>query len=288
MQLLLLGGYQYTIHLRSDDPLLRKLQDVLMLHSQGQTRGACGIFQIPLEGGIASLCFPGEHLVGIVTEPPFKMKVPGELDASSPLSTTSPLSPEVLISEYWQIDNFLTRDEHKRLLSYVLEQEANFVPTSTSTDEADYRKSVVLYAFPEFEDLIRRRIQAIMPDILRKLKITPFPISQVEAQLTAHNDGNYYREHNDNGSPDTALRELTYVYYFYREPKSFSGGELRIYDSQIDNDMYVPAESYRDVDPRNNSIVFFLSRYSHEVLKVNCPSQQFADSRFTINGWVWR
>jgi Rps23 Pro-64 3,4-dihydroxylase Tpa1-like proline 4-hydroxylase len=24
----------------------------------------------------------------------------------------------------------------------------------------------------------------------------------------------------------------------------------------------------------------------HEVLRVSCPSQAFADSRFTINGWV--
>ncbi|WP_333783600.1 hypothetical protein [Nostoc sp. 'Peltigera malacea cyanobiont' DB3992] len=26
----------------------------------------------------------------------------------------------------------------------------------------------------------------------------------------------------------------------------------------------------------------------HEVLPVNCPSQAFGDSRFTINGWVRR
>ncbi|MGB8690572.1 MAG: proline hydroxylase, partial [Microcoleus sp.] len=34
--------------------------------------------------------------------------------------------------------------------------------------------------------------------------------------------------------------------------------------------------------------VFFLSRYMHEVLPVSCPSKAFADSRFTINGWVRR
>jgi Rps23 Pro-64 3,4-dihydroxylase Tpa1-like proline 4-hydroxylase len=39
----------------------------------------------------------------------------------------------------------------------------------------------------------------------------PFSISQIESQMTSHNDGNYYKIHNDNGSPDTATRELTYV-----------------------------------------------------------------------------
>ena len=127
-----------------------------------------------------------------------------------------------------------------------------------------------------------------MPDVLRKLNIPPFPIADIEVQLTAHNDGNYYKVHNDNGSPDTATRVFTYVYYFYREPKPFSGGELLIYDSKIENNFYVQADSCQTVEPHNNSIVFFLSRYLHEVLPVRCPSKAFADSRFTINGWLRR
>ena len=136
--------------------------------------------------------------------------------------------------------------------------------------------------------MILKRIQAIIPDILSKLNLSPFSVSQIESQLTAHNDGNYYKLHNDNGSPDTATRELTYVYYFYQEPKPFSGGELLVYDSKIENNVYVNAETFKTVEPRNNSIIFFLSRYMHEVLPVNCPSQAFGDSRFTINGWVRR
>jgi Rps23 Pro-64 3,4-dihydroxylase Tpa1-like proline 4-hydroxylase len=124
--------------------------------------------------------------------------------------------------------------------------------------------------------------------VIARLGIASFPIGQIESQLTAHNDGHYYKAHNDSGSPDTASRELTYVYYFNREPKQFSGGELRIYDSRIENNFFIKAESYKTIEPINNSIVFFLSRYIHEVLPIRCPSQQFADSRFTINGWVRR
>jgi SM-20-related protein len=32
--------------------------------------------------------------------------------------------------------------------------------------------------------------------------------------------------------------------------------------------------------------VLFPSQYLHEVLPVRCPSHQFVDSRFTLNGWV--
>jgi Rps23 Pro-64 3,4-dihydroxylase Tpa1-like proline 4-hydroxylase len=194
----------------------------------------------------------------------------------------------VLPSYYLQIDNFLTPDEHHMLLNYVLEKEAYFVPTTTSTNEINYRQSMVLYSFPEFSELMLKRVEAIVPDVISRLELPSFSINYIESQLTAHNDGNFYKIHNDNGSPETILRELTYVYYFYREPKHFSGGELLIYDSNISNSFYVNSDSFKKVEPHNNSIVFFLSRYMHEVLPVICPSQAFADSRFTINGWVNR
>ena len=194
----------------------------------------------------------------------------------------------ILESNYLQIDNFLTREDKKRLLNYVFAEEAEFVPTSTATDEVNYRRSSVLYSFPEFAELIRDRIQSVALDIFRTLELPPFSVDYIESQLTAHNDGNYYKVHNDNGSSNTATRELTYVYYFHREPKPFLGGELVIYDSKIENTYYVNADSFKTIEPRNNSIVFFLSRYMHEVLPVSCLSQSFQDSRFTINGWIHR
>jgi Rps23 Pro-64 3,4-dihydroxylase Tpa1-like proline 4-hydroxylase len=191
-----------------------------------------------------------------------------------------------LTANYAQIDNFLTPEEHSKLLAYVLEQESVFVPATTTTGELNYRKALILHSFPEFSNLIETRIQTFFPEILSKLDLLSFSIANIESQLTAHNDGNYYKIHNDNGSPETNTRVLTYVYYFNQEPKAFSGGELQIYDSKIENNYYVAAESFQTVEPRNNSIVFFLSRHFHEVLPVNCPSQNFAHSRFTINGWI--
>ena len=194
----------------------------------------------------------------------------------------------ILESNYLQIDNFLMREDKKRLLNYVFAEEAEFVPTSTATDEVNYRRSSVLYSFPEFAELIRDRIQSVALDIFRTLELPPFSVDYIESQLTAHNDGNYYKVHNDNGSSNTATREPTYVYYFHREPKPFLGGELVIYDSKIENTYYVNADSFKTIEPRNNSIVFFLSRYMHEVLPVSCLSRSFQDSRFTINGWIHR
>ncbi|MBH8561502.1 2OG-Fe(II) oxygenase [Nostoc sp. CENA67] len=279
VQLLLTGGHQYTVYLKSDAPVLHSLLTTIVARAYKQESALHTLFQIPIDAGHSALSFSSDNLVGVVTEPP--IWVEQIEDEKQPL-------PSILNSNYIQIENFLTPEEHERLIKYVLDKKANFVPTSTSSKEKDYRRSMVLYSFPEFTELIVKRIQEIIPDVISKLGLPSFAISQIESQLTAHNHGNYYKIHNDNGSPETATRELTYVYYFYREPKSFSGGELLIYDSKIENNFYVSAESFQTVEPRNNSIVFFISRYMHEVKPVICPSKAFADSRFTINGWVRR
>jgi Rps23 Pro-64 3,4-dihydroxylase Tpa1-like proline 4-hydroxylase len=205
---------------------------------------------------------------------------------TQPLQSVSQPLPGILPSYFVQVQDFLSATELEQLFDFVIKQENNFLPTTNSDNDPDYRRSMFLPSFEPFSELLVNRVKAAVPQLVNHLKIAPFQIDYVEAQLTAHNDGNYYKVHNDSGSPDTATRELSYVYYFNREPKAFFGGELTIYDSKIENNFYVAADSFQTVQPLNNSIVFFLSRYMHEVLPVSCPSQAFSDSRFTINGWV--
>lgn len=288
IQLLLVGGHQYTIYLKSDAPLLQLLAKTLL--SKHQKTENSTLFQIPLAEGRSTLCFPGEHLVGMVTEPPIYLQHLQPQDTKDNIKNYTHATPkkENLESRYLLIENFFTQSENEQLFNYVLQRRSDFVPTTTSTKAENYRRSLVLHSFPKFRELIVNRIKEIFPDVLNKLNIPIFSIAEIESQLTAHNDQNFYKVHNDNGSPNTATRVLTYVYYFYREPKAFTEGKLIIYDSQIQGKHYVKATTFKTIEPTNNSIVFFLSRYMHEVLPVTCPSQDFADSRFTINGWIRR
>ncbi len=195
-------------------------------------------------------------------------------------------SDDVYPTQFIQLDQFFTRPDVEELIDFVLASESQFVSTAVSTGDRDYRQSKVLYSFPKFAQLIDKRVREVMPEVMKQLELQPFKVDQIESQLTMHNDGHFYKVHNDNGSPDTATRVLTYVYYFNRQPKAYSGGHLRLYDSKIVNNFFCAADTYYDVDPRHNSVVFFLSRCLHEVLPISCPSRQFVDSRFTINGWV--
>jgi Rps23 Pro-64 3,4-dihydroxylase Tpa1-like proline 4-hydroxylase len=72
----------------------------------------------------------------------------------------------------------------------------------------------------------------------------------------------------------------------YREPQAFRGGALRLYDTQIDDHGNCKPGDFQTFYPAQNQIIFFPSRCLHEVMPVECPSQDFAASRFTVNGWL--
>lgn len=186
----------------------------------------------------------------------------------------------------FQIDNFLTQSEFTELLDFALSREASFVETQTSTGLIGYRKSIVLYEMPAVAIDLTERVKSILPHVLRPLAMPMFEVGDIERQITAHNDGNYYKIHNDNGSETVQNRTISYVYYFYQEPKQFHGGELRVYDLIIENGHNKHADTFNTVHPRNNSLVLFPSHYWHEVKPVVCGSRLFPDSRFTLNGWI--
>ncbi|HAN74928.1 MAG TPA: hydroxylase [Planktothrix sp. UBA8402] len=193
----------------------------------------------------------------------------------------------ILPANYVQIENFLTPQENREALKIALKQASKFVDSKTTTQAVNYRKSSILYAtlFPSFYELLRKKLMATIPDVLTQLNFSPFTVSQIEMQLTAHNDGCFYKIHNDSGSPETNTRVISYVYYFNKQPKNFSGGNLRLYATEWNNSYVLNEREFIDIEPHNNSIVFFDSRCKHEILPVSCPSRRFEDGRFTLNGW---
>ena len=111
-------------------------------------------------------------------------------------------------------------------------------------------------------------------------------IASVEAQVTASNDGDFFLCHSDSGNEQVANRRLTFVYFLHREPRQFDGGELRIHDARLEAGEYASEGSYQSIVPQQNQIVFFPCELLHEITPVKCPAGQFADSRFTMNGWL--
>ena len=194
--------------------------------------------------------------------------------------------------------DFLTQRELRGLTKYVFTHEPDFTPSTVIPDgvpeastDTSYRKSRVLYDLGEYGTLIQDRIREILPDVLRAFRREPFPVSHIDTQITASNHGDFFKVHRDNSAVeplDIPLRELSYVHYFYSEPKAFSGGQLRIHDSEDGEVENSAKRRIRTIMPRQNTLVFFPSSYDHEVMPVRCPTRKFVNSRFTVNGWLIR
>jgi Rps23 Pro-64 3,4-dihydroxylase Tpa1-like proline 4-hydroxylase len=174
------------------------------------------------------------------------------------------------------------------LTAQVFAAEPDFVPSTVSDGKDSYRRSLVLNPPAQLTQRVVDKIRALMPEVMARLKMAPFHVTQIECQITANNDGSFFRVHTDAGVNNTIKRQFTFVYYFNRQPKGFSGGELRVYDDVIRNGKLARTDSFQVVEPRHNSIVFFQAAIMHEVMPVAVPSREFRDSRFTVNGWVHR
>lgn len=201
--------------------------------------------------------------------------------------------PDVLRANCVALDEFLAPQELEELTRFTLEHEAEFQTSevySASVDRGvmndEYRRSRVLMELPEQQEMILARIKSVLPQVLEKLGMEEFTIADVEVQITASNDGDFFLCHNDNGSEGVSARYLTFVYFFHREPRQFEGGELRIHDSHLQDGVYVSDGSYQTIVPQQNQIVFFPCELMHEISRVKCPSLHFANSRFTLNGWL--
>jgi SM-20-related protein len=204
-------------------------------------------------------------------------------------------APTIVRADCVIFEEFLAPAEMNAVLQYAVERESSFLISEVIQPSAcagmisyEERRSRVLMDLGKHHQVIADRIHRCVPRVLEKLSYEPFEVSDIEAQITASNDGDYFRCHTDNGQETSSGREITFVYFFHREPKKFQGGELRIYDSRQEAGGWKALESYRSIIPQPNEIVFFASSLPHEITTLECSSRAFADSRFTVNGWLRR
>jgi SM-20-related protein len=191
-------------------------------------------------------------------------------------------------------DEFLVAQEWQQLVDYTLSREPEFTYTQVIGGEGEgrvdhkYRRSRVLYDLGSFHQLFADRLMAFLPHVLARLNFPSFPVSHMEIQLTGTSNGEFFRMHADNDAGQVSGRTLTFVYFFHREPLGFAGGELKIHDTIRNNGHATTNGVYRLIHPLQNQVVLFDSSNLHEIMPVRCDSGQFADSRFTVNGWFHR
>ena len=300
VKLLLAGGQSAALVVPPEHPVLAQLLAAVAGIDGGMKEPHPSVFQIPMEDGRASLAFAANQLVGVVTDPAVLIhsdtpsedevaaQVPTAPVAASAAARAAQGQGDLIRHPVVQIESFLSGSEVAWLMEIAFAAESQFVPSRVSDSKDDYRQSFMLAAPETLKKLFVSKIHALMPEVMPQLRLGRFAVGDIDCQITASVDGSYFKAHTDAGANETWKRQFTYVYYFNREPKGFTGGELRIYDDMIRNGKLAATESFQSIEPRHNSMVFFQAAVMHEVMPVHVPSKQFRDSRFTVNGWIAR
>lgn len=198
------------------------------------------------------------------------------------------------VTPFHQSSGFFDPQEHCAMLDWTIANRERFRPARIVGNklEPSHRICETLRDLGPMDAVLKHRFTEILPAILKDTRTEGFRLDSIELELAAHGDGAHFSAHMDTFTSETRRlareegrvqhdRAISAVYYFYREPKGFSGGELRLHPF----DSIGGQGGHVDVAPLQNSIVAFPSWVFHEVRPVRCPSQAFEDFRFAVNCW---
>lgn len=165
--------------------------------------------------------------------------------------------------------NFLSAAEGERLLAFALAQRGRFALGRVGGERGWkvrplYRRALEasLRSQPEVLAWFAPKLRAALPKVSALLRIDGLEQCDLSWMMAAHLDGGFGKPHRDPGA-------LSCVCYFQPEPRPFSGGDLLLYDTDMETHSYCTT-AFSRVEPAANSIVFYAGGYVHEVTPVAC------------------
>lgn len=200
-------------------------------------------------------------------------------------ATYSTPTPPQTCSRFYRTGNFLNQDEQATVWNclYSNTDKLTFGRLDGDIKNRAIRASSTLSG-NSIDDIANWFLDKVTSELEKawcNLSDSTPDIGKKEIQLTYHNDGEFYKLHQDSDEGDT--RYITYVYYFFQEPKPFRGGDLILLDDMTSRKT---VNSYTRFAPINNSIIFFPSAAYHQVTPVSTDKPGLEGGRFSLNGWL--
>ena len=186
--------------------------------------------------------------------------------------------------------DFLPRERCDDLLAEVVAERERFVPAKVGGGEVDLDMRRALVAPPRIRRKVWSwfvpRLRGVVESVLARLPaVRDLGAYRVELDVTAHPNGHFFRVHRDWNEERTPHRRISYAWYFHREPRRFSGGDLLLHDTDRET-RRCSFVTFTRIEPLHNCIVFFPSDCWHQITPVHGGGDDFGDGRFTVNGWL--
>jgi len=196
------------------------------------------------------------------------------------------------------IYDVFTKERNKKILEEASSKKKHFVDASVHKGvDKTFRSNKVcyydeLYVNKRKQSIILKSFEDLFADqkFRESLASSPYPLSEFmatdihETQISRYGHNAKYEYHIDRFASQT--RQISIIYYFFKEPKKWEGGQLEITKSPIfdgkEIDKYV---GNKIITPQNNMIIVFGGGSAHRVLPTKSP-KKFNDGRFSMNCWV--
>ena len=190
---------------------------------------------------------------------------------------------------FFAIENFLPKDMHDLVLEGLICLESEFWSNRTAGRDA------LALVNPQAVGPVITEIERRFAEVLGALSTQGAPINDVHGchmeppAVSASGHASFHAPHIDNdplsGIDAVFTRRISLVWHAFRQPQSFTGGGLRLWDySEVasEDGPWTPASTWTDHPCNDNTLVAFSSYSLHEVLPVQMFNGEFADRRFAV------
>ena len=269
LKLLLQGGHVWDFCCSDDDPVVFGLVSALP--------GADVAGNLPPDGLIQIETRTGERLFltrsSLVSLEVARIDNPLKFLGTKRLSKPSDDIPAgyLIPSPFVLTHDALPGDVHAALVAHAINQNVGTVLSQTKLREL---------ALGPVEKAVAERLRSHIAEGGAILGLAE-PV-EVELNLRLLAVGDTQALALDKSPVDVAYL----VYHFHKQPKKFTGGGIRVFDSQAGN--ATSPTRFRDVEIGDNDLLIFPAHLVSAGLPVRCPEGAFEDSLFVIHGVLRR
>lgn len=185
--------------------------------------------------------------------------------------------------------NYLTRAELSALCEYI-QNEAWDDCRPSEVGNGEYNESIrQSFDLPLPKWLKQKMLSDIsnsLPELSKALQISDVDFGRIDLFLRGYGDGQFFSIHTD--KHHNICRQLSMTYFFYIEPQQFTGGDLLIFDTHLNQeDKREFSESFTRLKATQNTLAVFPSASYHAVSTVKTQTDTSAAYRYAVNVHVW-
>ena len=267
VKLWLQGGHIWEFCCDEDDPIIFGLVSALPGADLGGNLPADGLIQVETRSGerlyIARSSIVSVDILPVVDELQF-------LD-SRRLATASPRSNEGLLtpSAFAMAQDALPGEMHRALIGHAIAQDATL---STPTQDTAHELKLGPLVGP-----LTKELRSIMLKSCTAIGLPQTSEIDLQLQLYSLADGTAA------GWEANSETSLIMVYHCFNQPKEFSGGGVRLFDSKPDwtNSL---GRSFRDIELEDNCAIVFDGESTSAGLPIQCRPNAANGRLFVLLG----